>query len=47
MQKALNAVRTILRSNRVYFTKQTERKVLFIMTLAMLIWGALVKMGYL
>jgi len=30
---------------RLYFSKQVERRLLFFMTLAMLLWGMLKKMG--
>ena len=32
---------------KIYFSKKTERTIFFIMTLAMLIWGILTKVGLL
>ncbi|MDY6825308.1 MAG: hypothetical protein SWH68_16170 [Thermodesulfobacteriota bacterium] len=33
------------KDGRLYFTKQLEQKVLFLCTVALLLWGALLKTG--
>ncbi|WP_187170597.1 hypothetical protein [Salidesulfovibrio onnuriiensis] len=41
MQGTENRQQTFLNKNGVtYFTKRTERRILFVLTLAMLAWGA-------
>jgi hypothetical protein len=47
MQKKQNSDPTrkpVFRDGKLYFTKQTERRVLFFMTLVMLVSGAVMKL---
>jgi hypothetical protein len=47
MKPMKNKPFSFMENGRVYFSKQTERKVFFILTLAMLAWGVLSKWGWL
>ncbi|WP_320170533.1 hypothetical protein [Maridesulfovibrio sp.] len=38
-QDELNEKKFIFENGTTYFSKKTERKILFVMTFAMLVWG--------
>ena len=46
MEKIKSTYRLLTRENRIYFTKQTERKLFFILTILMLVYGVFAKNGY-
>ena len=46
MEEIRKEISTPKKPGRIYFTKQTERKVFFILTLLMLVYGIFAKMGY-
>ena len=35
----------VYRNGRLYFTKEFERKLFFVLTVIMMLWGALAKIG--
>ena len=46
-QENIHAQKKILlhENGKIYFSKKTERKVFFVLTLIMLLWGIITKLG--